>query len=47
MISGKCKAAEVPGRPAGHPRTGLNPMTGFSGARPDKQSHLGHVTDTE
>lgn len=34
-------------RPAGHPRTGLNPMTGFSGARPDKQFHLRHITDTE
>lgn len=34
-------------RPAGHPRTGLNPMIGSSGARPDKQFHLRHITDTE
>lgn len=34
-------------RPAGHPRTGLNPMIGSTGARPDKQFHLRHITDTE
>lgn len=33
-------------RAAGHPRTGLYPMIGFSGARPDKQFHLRHITDT-
>lgn len=33
--------------PAGHPRPGLNPMIGSSGARPDKQFHLRHITDTE
>lgn len=34
-------------RPAGRPRTGLNTMIGFSGARPDKQFHSGNITDTE
>lgn len=34
-------------RPTGHPQTGLNPMTGFSGARPDKHFHSRCITDTE
>lgn len=34
-------------RPTGHPRPGLNTMTGFSGARPDKQFHSKNITDTE
>ena len=34
-------------RPAGHPRTGLNTMISFSGARPDKHFHSGNITDTE
>lgn len=33
-------------RPAGHPETGLNTMTGFTGARPDKQFHSRNITDT-
>lgn len=34
-------------RATGHPETGLNPMTGFSGARPDKHFHLRRITDTK
>lgn len=34
-------------RATGHPQTGLNPMTGFSGARPDKHFHLRRITDTK
>lgn len=34
-------------RPTGYPRTGLNTMISFTGARPDKQFHSRNITDTE
>lgn len=47
-FGGECvRQLEWQVRPAGHPRTGLNTMIGFSGARPDKQFHSGNITDTE
>lgn len=45
LFSESVRQLEWQVRAAGHPQTGLNPMTGFSGAKPDKHFHS--ITDTE